>query len=287
MSAPPTVPARAREKADALRALHHAERPIVLCNAWDAASARLAVAAGFPAIATTSAGVCYACGYADGEHIARRVMLAAVERIAGAVAVPVTADLEAGYGPGPAAVARTAELLVAAGAVGLNIEDARGRRRRSLLSEAAQAGRLRAVRQAAERIGVPIVINARTDVFAFRGTPAALTGEAIRRGNAYLEAGADSVFVPFVRDAATIAELVRGIRGPVNILGGPGAPPVAELATLGVRRISVGSGLMRATLGLARRAAAELRERGSYDLIGEWAIPYDELQRLFTGEAAQ
>jgi 2-methylisocitrate lyase-like PEP mutase family enzyme len=153
----------------------------------------------------------------------------------------------------------------------------------ALLAEAVHADRVRAVREAAERAGVPIVINARTDAFHFPGTPAARLANAIHRGNAYLEAGADSVFVPFVRDATTIGELVRGIHGPVNILGGPDTPPVAELAALGVRRISVGSGVMRATLGLVRRAAVELRERGTYDLIGEWAIPYDELQQLFSG----
>jgi 2-methylisocitrate lyase-like PEP mutase family enzyme len=273
--------ADARRKAELLRSLHHADRPVVLPNAWDAASARLFETAGFPAIATTSAGISYACGFADGERIPRRTMLAAVERIAGAVAVPVTADLEAGYGPGPAAAARTVELLVATGAVGLNLEDARGRSRRTLVPQAAQVVRVRAARESAARAGVPVVINARTDVFHFAGLPEAQLAEAIRRGNAYLEAGADSIFVPFVRDAATIGELVRGIRGPVNILAGPGSPPVAALAALGVRRVSVGSGVMRATLGLARRAAVELRERGSTDLIGEWAIPFDELQQLF------
>ena len=273
-----------RAKAEQLRALHHADKPIVLPNAWDAASARLFEEAGFPAIATTSAGVSYACGCADGERIPRKVMLAVVERIARAVAVPVTADLEAGYGAGPAAAARTAELLLATGAVGLNLEDARGGARRALVSEGVQAERLRAVRETGLRLGVPIVINARTDVFHFKGSPDARLADAIRRGNVYLEAGADSVFVPFVSDAATIGELARGIRGPVNILGGPGTPPVAELAALGVRRVSVGSGVMRATLGLTRRAAAELRERGTYDIIGEWGIPYDELQLLFSAE---
>lgn len=276
----------ARRRAEALRALHHADRPVVLPNAWDAASARVFEAAGFPAIATTSAGIAYACGFADGERIPRRTMLAAVERIAGAVAVPVTADLEAGYGAGPAAAARTVELLVATGAVGLNLEDARGRSRRALVPSAAQVARVRAAREAADRAGVPVVINARTDVYHFGGAPAEQLAEAVRRGNAYLEAGADSVFVPFVRDAATIAALVHGIRGPVNILAGPGAPPVAELAALGVRRVTVGSGVMRATLGLARRAAVELRERGITDLIGEWAIPYDELQQLFAEEGS-
>lgn len=282
MTRTPALTEALRRKAELLRSLHHGDRPIVLPNAWDAASARLFEAAGFPAVATTSAGVSYACGFADGERVPRKMMLAAVERIADAVAVPVTADLEAGYGPGPVAAVRTAELLVAAGAVGLNLEDARGHSRRALLAEAVHADRVRAVREAAGRAGVPIVINARTDVFHFRGTAASQLADAIHRGNAYLEAGADSVFVPFVRDAATIGALARGIHGPVNILGGPGTPPVAELAALGVRRISVGSGVMRATLGLVRRAAVELRERGTYDLIGEWAIPYDELQALFS-----
>ena len=286
MTGPAEGAAARRSKAERLRALHHADRPLVLPNAWDAASARLFEAAGFPAVATTSAGVCWACGYADGERIPRKRMLAAVARIADAVAVPVTADLEAGYGAAPAAVARTAELLLGAGAVGLNLEDARGRRRRALLPVAAHAGRVRAVREAAERAGVPLVINARTDIFHFQGERATQVAEAVRRGNAYLEAGADAVFVPFVHDAETIAALARGIRGPLNILAGPGTPPVPELAVLGVRRVSVGSGIMRAALGLARRGAEALRDRGTYDLIGEWAIPYDELQALFSVQAS-
>ncbi len=272
----------ARERAEALRALHHAERPLVLANAWDAASARLVEEAGFPAVATTSAGIAYTLGYPDGERIARREMLQVVARIAAAVRIPVTADLEAGYGPGPEAMARTARDLVAAGAVGLNLEDARGRARRKLLAIPAQVERIRAVRETAAALGVPVVINARTDAFHFAGEARAVE-EAVERGNAYLDAGADCVFVPFVQAADVIARLVQGIRGPVNILGGPGAPTIAELAALGVRRVSVGSAPLRATLGLARRIAEELRERGTYGLIGEYAIPYDELQRLFAG----
>lgn len=274
-----------REKAERLRALHHADRPLVLANVWDAASARLIEAAGFEALATSSAGVAYACGFADGEHIGRRRMLEAVKSIAGAVRVPVTADLEAGYGPGPRAVARTVEALVAAGAVGLNLEDARGRLAR-LVPTAAQVERVRAAREAAAALGVPVVINARTDVFHGQEPSPRRIADAIARGNAYLEAGADCVFVPFVRDAATIGALVRGIAGPINILLGPGTPPVAELRALGVRRVSVGSGLARAAYGLARRSALELRERGTLDLVAEWAVPYDEMQRLFAGPDA-
>jgi 2-methylisocitrate lyase-like PEP mutase family enzyme len=270
------------EKASALRALHHGERPLVLANAWDAASARLVEEAGYRAVATTSAGIAYALGYADGERVSRKEMLQVVRRIATAVSVPVTADLEAGYGPGPEAMARTTRDLVAAAAVGLNLEDARGKSRRRLLPTASQVERVRAVRETGQSLGVPVVINARTDVFELVKRSRAL-GEAVERGNAYLAAGADCVFVPFVSDRETIAELVRGIRGPINILAGPGAPAVDELAALGVKRVSVGSAPMRATLGLVRGIAHELRERGTCDLIRAWAPPYEELQRLFGG----
>jgi 2-methylisocitrate lyase-like PEP mutase family enzyme len=272
------------EKATALRALHHGERPLVLANAWDAASARLVAEAGYPAVATTSAGIAYALGYADGERVSRKEMLQVVRRIAAAVSVPVSADLEAGYGAGPEAVARTTRDLVAAGAVGLNLEDARGKARRKLLPATAQVERVRAVRETGRAIGVPVVINARTDAFHFLKSSRAIE-EAVERGNAYLGAGADCVFVPFVREPEIIGELVRGIHGPVNILAGPGTPTVDELAALGVRRVSVGSAPMRATLGLARRIARDLRERGTCELIQEWALPYEELQQLFGGQA--
>jgi 2-methylisocitrate lyase-like PEP mutase family enzyme len=285
MSDSVVVPDALRRKAEVLRALHHGEAPLVLANAWDVASARLFEQAGFPAIATTSAGIAYAWGFADGERIKRKQMLESVHRIAAAVGVPVTADLEAGYGPGATAVAHTVRGLIAAGAVGLNLEDARGRKRRALLAAPLHAERVFAARAAGAELGVPVVINARTDVFHSGERSARRVAEALERGNAYLDAGADSVFVPFVRDAETIAELVRGIHGPVNILAVPGGPTVAELRALGVKRISVGSALARAALGLARGAARELREQGTYGLIGEWAFPFDDMQRLFTAPA--
>ena len=276
------VPEALRLKAETLRALHGGERPLVLANAWDAASARLFEEAGFPAVATTSAGIAYAWGFADGERIKRKQMLESVRRIAAAVSVPVSADVEGGYGTGATAVAKTVHDLVATGAVGLNLEDARGSRRRTLLAAPVHAERVFAARAAGAELGVPVVINARTDVFHFGTSVPKQIAEAVERGNAYLDAGADSVFVPFVRDAETIAALVRGIRGPVNILAVPGGPSVPELRALGVRRISVGSGLARAALGLAHRAARELLEQGTCRLIEEWAPPFDEMQRLFT-----
>jgi 2-methylisocitrate lyase-like PEP mutase family enzyme len=248
-------------KAGLLRRLHQGPPILVLPNAWDAAGARVFEAAGFPAIATTSAGIAFAAGYPDGERIGRDEMLRAVRRIAGAVAVPVTADMESGYGATAEAAAATAEGVLAAGAIGLNLEDSTAGR---LVEIGAHTARVRAVRRVAEEAGVPLVINARTDVYLRQaGAPESRFEEAVRRGNAYREAGADCIFVPGPRDRETIGALVKAIRGPVNIIALAGTPPVSELEHLGVARLSTGSGPMRAGLTLVRRIAEELR-RGTY-----------------------
>ena len=269
-------------KANALRRLHTAGPLLVLPNAWDAASARVFVEAGFPALATTSAGVAFTLGYADGERISRAEMLAAVARITARVAVPVTADLEAGYGAAPEAVAETARGAIAAGAVGMNLEDAREEDGGALLDFALAVARVRGARDAADGAGVPLVLNARTDAFH----PGALApdrrlAEAVRRGNAFRDAGADCVFVPFVGDSDTIERLVKEIAAPLNILGGPNAPTLRELEALGVRRVTFGSAPMRATLGLVRRMAREWKEKGTYGTLEAYGIPFAELQQLF------
>jgi 2-methylisocitrate lyase-like PEP mutase family enzyme len=268
-----------RVKAEALRKLHAGPRVLLLANAWDVASARLVEEAGFPAIATSSAGVAFALGYPDGQRISRAEMLEMVRRIAAAVRVPVSADVEAGYGTTPEAAAETARAVVAAGAVGMNLEDTGPDGR--LLPLESQVERIRAARNAADTTGVPIVINARTDAFAMsdlRGDER--TAEAVRRANAYLEAGGDCAFVPFITDREVIARLARAIGGAINILATPGAPPIGELERLGVRRVSVGGGLARAAYGRARRVAIELKERGTYELLADGAVSYAEMQRL-------
>ena len=209
-------------------------------------------------------------------------MLDMVRRIAAAVEVPVTADVEAGYGPDAEAAAATARGVLEAGAVGLNLEDADARG--ELLPLEIHAARIRAAREVADSAGVPLVINGRTDAMAAKAfPPAARAAEAVRRANAWLEAGADCAFVPFVSDRETIARLVREIRGPVNILGGPGAPSLTELKELGVRRVSLGSSIARAAYGRARRAAQEVLQSGTYQSIVEDAIPYADLQRMLGG----
>ena len=270
-----------RRKADAFRKLHDRRRILVLPNAWDVISARIFEEAGFPAVATSSAAVAWTLGYPDGEHIRREEMGEIVRRIAQALAVPVTADMEAGYGPDPADTAATVRAVLDAGGVGLNLEDAVHGEKRALLDFTVSVERIRAARAAAESSGVPIVINARTDVYLLGiGAEGERFDHAVRRANAYREAGADCLFVPGVRDAKTIGELVRAINGPINVLAGPGTPSVAELEQLGVARVSMGGGPMRATLTLVRRIAAELRDAGVFASFTRDTMSYDEVHRL-------
>ena len=270
-------------KAEAFRKLHDGSRILILPNAWDVASARLLEAAGFCAIATTSAGVNWSLGYADGEQIGRWTMLDAVGRIAGHVSVPVTADMVAGFGSTPDEIGETIRGVIAAGAVGLNMEDSTGDPHNPLVEVSLQKEKIRAARDAATATGVSIVINARTDVFlAAVGAPETRLEHAVRRANAYREAGADCLFVPGVQDSATIAQLASAINGPLNILARAGIPPIAELTRLGVARVSVGSGPMLAALAQLRRIAVELLGPGTFSAITEDTIPYAELNALLS-----
>ena len=256
----------------------------MLVNAWDVASAL--VLASLPrcrAIATSSAAVAATLGYQDGEAIPRNVMLDAVARIADAVHVPTTADLEAGYGPDVEAAVATAEGAIAAGAVGLNFED--GRRSAELLDTDAQAARITAIVETGKRAGVPLVVNARVDVFLLGiGEPEGRFDETLRRADAYLEAGADCVFVPGVTDAETIGRLVDAIEGPVSVLATAGTPSVGELESLGVARVSVGSGSFRALLPQLERIGREVLERGDFAVLAEAASSAD-VARLLRGES--
>jgi 2-methylisocitrate lyase-like PEP mutase family enzyme len=269
------------EKAHKLLALHHASHILVLPNAWDVASARIFEDAGFPAIATSSAGVANSLGYPDGQNISRDEMLEVVARIARAVSVPVTADMEAGYGKTPEDLAQTAIAIIEAGAVGCNIEDLVSEGSKELSPVALQQQKLRAMVEAAKKRGVPLVINARTDVFLEEiGEPATRAERTIERLNAYRDAGAESLFAPGVKDPATIAQIARDVRGPLNILATVGAPSVRELEKLGVARVSVGSGPMRACMGLTSRIAKHIRDHGTFELMTEGAMPYLEANRL-------
>ena len=270
-------------KANAFRAMHQAPPILLLPNAWDAVSARLFVKVGAKAIATTSAGVAATLGYADGQKIPRALMLEAIARIARAVDVPVTADIEAGYATTALELAETIRAVIDAGAVGCNLEDSTGKRPKVLIEIDEQIGLIRATREAGERAGVRLVINARTDVYlASVGAPEDRFVETVRRANAYREAGADCLFVPGVADLPTLTSLVREIKGPINVLAGPGLAPVAELERIGVARLSVGSAIMRATLATARDAARELLQHGTYSAFLDRNIPYNEVNELMS-----
>jgi len=255
-------------KADALRALHQPGRPLVLVNVWDVATARIAEDVGSKAIATTSAGIAFARGYPDGQKISREEMLEVVARICAAVSVPITADVEAGYGEEPGDTARTTDLVLESGAVGMNLEDGTGRAESPLIDAEKHSAKIRAAVAAASRRGVGIVINARTDVFLARvGAESCRLDEAVRRGRAYVDAGADCIFVPGVTDRSLIAALVERLACPVNVLAAAGSPSAAELARLGVARISLGSGPMRAAMTLFERTAREALEAGSWSSL--------------------
>jgi len=262
------------EKAALLRQLHQGPDILRIANVWDAASARIVERAGFPAIGTGSAGVAFSLGYPDGEVIPLEEMLAQVRRIARVVSVPVTADLEAGYDN----VETTAAGLVAAGAVGLNLEDFKNG---ALVDLPVQVEKIQAVRRVGQRLGVQIVINARTDIYLEQiGDPATRFNRSVDRLLAYRDAGADCLFVPGVRDEETIALLVGALRFPLNILASAGSPSVSRLQEIGVARVSVGSGPMRATMGLMRRITEEFREHGTYTRMLDGAIPYAEANEL-------
>jgi 2-methylisocitrate lyase-like PEP mutase family enzyme len=251
------------KKAEDFAALHHGGRILVLPNPWDVITARVFVKAGFPAVATTSGGVAFAQGYPDGEHISREEMLAVVRRIADGIPVPLSADMEGGYGPTPEDVAVTVKGAIEAGAVGVNIEDG-AKADEGLVDFDLAVDRIRAASEAAADTGIPAVINARTDGFHF-DSGKDVFDEAVRRANAYREAGAGCLFVPWAQDGELIGALVRQIDGPVNILAAPDTPPVAELQSLGVARVTIGGSLARTTITRVIDAAQELLGPGTFE----------------------
>ncbi|GHO92109.1 2-methylisocitrate lyase [Reticulibacter mediterranei] len=270
-----------RDKADQLLRLQQPHSSLLLPNAWDVVSARLFEEAGFAAIGTTSAGIAFAQGYTDGQQISRDEMLSIIARIAAAVRVPVTADIEAGYGHSPEEVAKTIEGVIAAGAVGVNLEDNTGILK-PLYTLEEQVERIRAAREAASNADLLLVINARIDTYLFQiGQEATRLEDTLRRARAYLEAGANSIFVPGVIDPALIQVLVREIPGPLNIMAGPGAPSAPQLFQLGVARVSIGGAAMLATMGLMRDIAQELHTQGTYEQMAQHAYDFTAAWKLF------
>jgi 2-methylisocitrate lyase-like PEP mutase family enzyme len=320
------------QKAARLLELHHASQPLVLINAWDAASAAMVEHCGLPAVATSSAAMANALGFPDGQYLPWAQMLDAVARVCRAVKVPVTADIESGFASSVTALEKSITQIIQAGAVGVNLEDVMSanpvhqtadlqnadlqdadaknagpvRHGSPLFPLPVQIARIQAARRAAQAAGIHLVINARTDAYWQAGVdPAEALRNTLERGKAYLQAGADCIFIPGLRNPdhiRTVIDYLRANPAPdrlpvdplpadrlssdhgepaINILAGPGVPSIPELAKLGVKRVSYGSGPHRAAMGLLRRIASEAKNSGTYQSLTEGAVPYEEINGMF------
>ena len=274
-----------KQLSEAFRKMHQGPPLLLLPNAWDAMSARLFEAAGFPAVATTSGGLAWALGFPDGEHAPWSEVVAATGRIVRTVRVPVTADIEGGYGETPEQVARSVTEIIRAGVVGINLEDSTALSDLPIRSMEDSVARIQAARQAAQAAGVPILINARIDLYLKSvGDEETRFTEAVRRGKAYMAAGADCLFPFGLSDLKIIAELVKALNVPINIVGRAGGPGVAELGRLGVARISTASGPSLVVMSLIKQIAEELRTKGQFDVLKS-SMKRLDVQQLFAARS--
>lgn len=267
-----------KEKAELFLKYHHDKEMLVLLNSWDPGSSKLVEACGYKAVATTSMGVAASLGYPDCEVMQLSEMLQVTTGIVNAVRVPVSIDIEAGYGNNVEEIVESVRKIIATGIVGINIEDSI-ELSPELIDAEEFCERIAAIRALSDSLGFHLVINARTDSFyTSQGSTHEKLAESIRRGNKYREAGADCIFVQPVWEKETIRTLVKEINAPINILSNPaigaGLPPsVQELQDLGVARLSLGSSLMKATLALMKKVADELSEHGTYTLLSDTMTP--------------
>jgi 2-methylisocitrate lyase-like PEP mutase family enzyme len=267
--------------ADAFRQKHQAPPLLLLPNAWDALSARVFEAAGFEAIATTSGGVAWALGFPDGEKAPWDEVVAATNRIVRTVRVPVTADIEGGYGETPNDIASSVAEIIRAGVVGINLEDSTPRPDMPIRTIEDAANRIRAARDAARASDVPLVINARVDLYAKHiGDDKTRFAETVQRGKAYIAAGADCLFPFGLTDVEIIADLVAALQVPINIVGRAGGPSVSRLENLGVARISTASGPSLVAISATRLVADELRAKGEFNML-ESTVKRADAQQLF------
>ena len=276
-----SIAAEQARQAEAFRARHRAGAPLLLCNAWDGMSARIFAAAGFEAVATSSGGVAWSLGYPDGETAPWPLVVGATERIVQAARVPVTVDLEEGYADSADRLAMNVCEIIATGIVGINLEDGIHHASTPIRAKDEAAGRIHAAHKAARSVGVPIVINARIDVWQRQvGEEGHRFDEAVSRAHAYREAGADCVFPIGLRDFDTIARFVKAVDMPVNIAAKPGMPPLAEFARIGVARISTAGAPALAIMAKAQELATALKTSQTFDALAS-PLTHAEAQRLF------
>lgn len=270
-----------RQLAENFHKLHRAPPILLLPNAWDPMSARIFEAAGFPAVATTSGGLAWALGYQDGEKAPWPEVVAATRRIAEAVRVPLTADIETGYGETPDQVARSIAEIIGAGAVGVNLEDGTPNPQQPVRAVEDAAARIRAARAAANAAGVPIAINARIDLYLKNvGDDASRFTETLRRAEAYLAAGADCIFAFGHIELDVIGRLAAAIKAPLNVVGRAGMPGLKTLEAAGVARVSIASGATLPVMSLIKQIADELRHKGEFDVL-KASMTRPEAQKLF------
>jgi 2-methylisocitrate lyase-like PEP mutase family enzyme len=268
------------EKAERFRLMHHGKHMLVLPNAWDVPSSRLFEEVGFPAVATSSAGMMVSLGYQDGETIPRQEYIEAVRRIGKAVSVPFSVDVVAGFGRTPKEVSETVQEVVHAGAVGINIEDF-DHATKKLFSADAQVEKLYEIMTIAEKLGIPIVLNARTDAFKYaEGDEEDRFNEAIERGKMYREAGADCVYPMGLTLKNHIKKYINSVNSPVNVMVRKGLPSISELEEIGVARLSFGPSASYAVMGFLKRVCQEILAQGNFEGLIKDIIDYDELNRL-------
>lgn len=268
------------DRAEEFRSLHQRGKALVLPNAWDVSSARVFEEAGFPAVATTSAGMMVSLGYPDGQVISKAEFVAAVARIARVLTVPLSVDIVAGFGETPEEVVNTVRDLVSVGAIGINIEDF-VHATKKLYAVRIQVMKIKAIRELALSLKIPVVINARTDALRYAdGSDQARLEEAIQRGAAYRDAGADCVYPMGLVEADSISTFVKALQFPINVMVRKGLPSVQELERLGVARVSFGPSASYATLGFLQRISREVIDKGTFQGLVDGAITYDELNSL-------
>jgi 2-methylisocitrate lyase-like PEP mutase family enzyme len=269
-----------RDKAQDFRELHHGKRILILPNAWDVPSSRVFENEGFPAVATSSAGLMVSLGYPDGEVMRRDEFVSAVRRIAKVLSIPLSVDIVAGFGKTTKEVLNTVRAILKAGGIGINIEDF-AHATKTLFPIERQIENVKEIKRLGDRVGIPLVINARTDALRFAvGDDEAKFREAVRRALAYRDAGADCVYPMGLTDSISIRRFVKELDFPINVMVRKGLPAVTELESLGVSRLSFGPSASYAAMGLLKRAAKEVLEKGTYQNLVDGAISFDELNSL-------
>lgn len=275
-----------KDKAQDFRGLHHEKRILILPNAWDVPSARVFENEGFPAVATSSAGLIVSLGYPDGEVIDRDEFVSAVRRIGRVLSIPLSVDIVAGFGRTTKEVLTTVKAILKAGGVGINIEDF-AHATKKLYPIERQIENVKAIRKLGDTLDIPLVINARTDAFRFgQGDEEARFQEAVRRASAYRDAGADCVYPMGLTEADPIRRFVKELDCPVNVMVRKGLPIVSDLERLGVARVSFGPSASYAAMGLLKRAAKEVLEKGTYQNLTDGAISFDELNSLAVAKSS-